>query len=250
MTKQDLITLITNEVTSYGSIPIKLQDSDFDKMIDVEMEMLYREYRELLQVQYAILNARWFHTKEFLENRTIQFPDCVVGIEKFHEINNGGHIGYGIGLVGGVGTELSMGRIMATDLYLSPWSGDSVLYNTMRWSTWDLMKTFMLQYIQFDWNPNTHRVIIKGRTPTRDIFVSAITTIPLESAYEDAWVRKWLIAKAKIHIGRSVSAFSASLVGGATINSSIWLEEGKSELEECKQYFKEINVPDYFMMIT
>lgn len=242
MKKQDLVNLILNDITASGALKIPISEKEIERIINVEMEVLYRIYRDLLEPQYTILNAHYFKGPEFKANRAIQFPDCIVGVNQLREIRGGSRV------LGFTDPDLGFSKALMGDLYLTPWSSDTVAYRTIQWSTWDLMRSFQLSGIQFDFNQNTHRVVIKGRTPYSDVFVDAISKIPAESAYEDPWVRRWLIAKAKIQAGRIMGLYQGTLLGGATINHTMLTSEGENEITKIETYFKEINSPDYFIM--
>lgn len=252
MTKRELIEIISNEMTSFGNLPVKLKDDDISKLIDKEMKYLYRNDRELLQDLHCVIDGRWFQTQEFLSRRTIQFPDCIVGVFRFMEL---GKESYGLasglmdmtaGPVAGIGNISDDGS--GFGMYLSPWSTDTVAFNTVRWSVWDLLRSFALTDINYNFNLNTHRIIVTGRTPYNPVFVSAIATIPEESAYEDPYVQLWLGAKAKQHLARTLGLMTPTLLGGTQINVSVLTEPANAEIQECKDYFKGINAPDYMVM--
>lgn len=247
MTKDELIDLVLDDMTSYGNLPMKLKPEDISRLIDREMRYLYRNDRELLQDLHCVIDGRWFSTEEFKARRVIQFPDCIVGVYRFMELgrSNAGLI-YGlsdmmVGPTGAAGSQFGM--------YMSPWSTDTIAFNTVRWSTWDLLKSFALTDINYDFNLNTHQIKVTGRTPYNPVFVSAIATIPTESAYEDPYVQQWICAKAKIHLARVLGMFQTTLIGGTTVNTSLLTEAANTEIQECKDYFKGINAPDYFMMV-
>lgn len=247
MTKQDLITLVQDEVTSYGNLPMKLQDKDLSRLIDREMRYLYRNHRELFQDLHCVIHPAAFKTEEFKARRTIQFPDCIVGVYRFMETDT-----QSFGLMYGL-SDMMIGPTAAYGtggLYMSPWSTDTIAFNTVRMSTWDLLRSFALTDINYNFNLNTHQIVVTGRTPERPVFVSAIATIPEESAYEDPYVQLWISAKAKLHLARALGVFQAQLVGGATINTAVLTESANAEIQECKDYFKGINAPDYFMMVN
>lgn len=246
MTKNELIDVVLDEMSSYGNLPMKLKREDLERLIDREMRYLYRNDRELLQDLHCVINAGWFYTEEFRSRRTIQFPDCIVGVYRFMELNNSNYgLTYGLADMQ-MGPTSALGSNMG--LYASPWSTDTIMFNTARWSTWDLMRSFSLTDINYNFNLNTHQIVVTGRTPQRDVFVSAIAKIPEESAYEDPYVQMWISAKAKQHLARTLGLFTTTLIGGTTVNTSILTESANSELEECKAYFKGINAPDYFIL--
>ncbi|MEG1009542.1 MAG: hypothetical protein RSE41_03380 [Clostridia bacterium] len=242
MTKNELIDYIKNDLSASYSLPFLPPDAEIERIIDFESKYLYREYRNSITNTNYIIDLHYFKTPEFRNTRTLQLPNCVEGIERFMEVNNGSRI-WGFN-----DPDMRFDRAMASDMYLSPMSGDQIAYRTIQWSFWDLSRSFILTDIQHSFNPNTHRLVVKGRDPQRAVYISAITKIPENDLYEDPIAIRWYTAKAKLSLAKILGTFNYSLVGGVTINSSQWSDEGKSEIEELKQYFKDINQPDYFIM--
>jgi hypothetical protein len=137
---------------------------------------------------------------------------------------------------------------MASDLYLTPLSSDQITYRTIQHSFWDLARAFNLRDINHKFNPNTHRLVITGRTPEESLFVLAMDHIPLEDAYEDPIVIKWMIAKSKLSLARILGAFNYQLLGNVTINFDQFRSEGNEELNELKEKIKGDDTPDWFIM--
>ena len=192
--------------------------------------------------QIYVLNWQYFKTKEFEQTRSIVMPDCVLGIQICWEINDGQKI-WGIN-----DPDISFDRVVSADLYLSPWSTETITYRTLQWSFWDLTKSFNLTEIQHDFNMNTHRLFIRGRTPCRSLFIVTHNKIELEKLMDDPIFYKWVVAKAKTQLGKILGLFNYNLVGNATINYSLYTEEGKSELDELKQFIKDNDPADWFYM--
>ena len=245
MTKDELIKIIQYEITCYGNLPVKLDDEDISKLIDIEMSMLYAKYSVLQETQYSVVYKEYFYTPEFKSSRLIKCPDCVIGIAQFREINKFGALTFGLGYgdVGGAGVAN-----IGASMYMSPWSIDGVTYRMSRLSVVDLYKQLTTSAIQFGFSEATHTISVNGRTPKHDVLIEAICCIPLADAYSDPWVRRYLIGKAKQQLGRVIGFYNAQLVGGATINVSIINEDAKAEMDACDTYFKEINAPCYFAM--
>ena len=244
MTKADLINEVKEELTASCSLPYSPPDKEINRIIDLEMRWLYREYRELVQDRIYVLNKTFFTTQEWRNTRTFQLPDCVESVKNVTEMTNGSRV-FGIN-----DPDLNFDRLMASDLYLTPLSSDQITYRTIQWSFWDLARSFNLREINHDWNPNTHKLRITGRTPYESLFVLAMEHIPLENAYEDPIVIKWMIARSKMSLARIMGAFNYQLAGNVTINYEQWRTEGKEEWEELKEKIKGDDVADYFYMIN
>ena len=241
MTKAELVNEIKGELTASCALPYSPSDKELERIIDKEMRFLFREYRELLQDKIYVLNSRYFKTREFLDTRTFQMNPCTEGIKKVIEMTDGNRV-FGIN-----DPDLSFDRLMASDLYLTPLSSDQIIYRTIQWSFWDLARSFNLRDINHDFNPNTHRLIITGRTPNDSLMIQAMDHIPLEDAYNDTIVLEWMIAKGKVSLARILGAFNYNLLGNVTINFEQWRQEGNEELERLREKIKGDDTPDWFM---
>ena len=242
MTKEELRKEVQDELTASCALPYSPPDKEIDRIIDLEMRWLFREYRELLHDRIYILNKRYYTSQEFKDTRAFQLNKCTEGIKKVIEITDGNRV-FGIN-----DPDLNFDRLMASDLYLTPLSSDQITYRTIQWSFWDLARAFNLRDINHDFNPNTHRLVITGRTPVEHLMVLAMDHIPDEDAYEDPVVIKWMIAKGKISLARIMGTFNYQLAGNVTINYEQWRTEGKEELDELKELISSNNTPDWFIM--
>jgi hypothetical protein len=244
MTKKEFIEIISNALTASCSLPYAPPDKELERIINLEMKWLMREYRDLWQDQIYVLSKNYYLSQEWKNTRTFQMPDCVVGVKTVYEMSHGNRV-FGIN-----DPDLNFDRLMASDLYLTPLSSDQITYRTIQWSFWDLARSFNLRDINHRYNLNTHRLIITGRTPVESMFVLAMVQIPDEDAYEDPLVQKWMIAHAKRSLARILGAFNYQLLGNITINYEQYRTEGNEELQELKDKIVGDNTPDYFIMFN
>ena len=120
MTRQEFVQFISDDLTASGSIPVNLNTKEIERIIDAEKEWVFREWRDSFEEKWTVLPPQTFNTPEFKASRTIQLPDCVLAIKEFREIKDGGRL-FGIS-----DPEFSMDRVMAADLWLSPFSSDTI----------------------------------------------------------------------------------------------------------------------------
>lgn len=242
MTRNDFIKFISDDLTASGSIPVSLNDHEISRIIDKELNWLYQEWNQSSEQSWTIINPAAFRTEEFKAARSIQLPKCVLCIKEFREINDGGRL-FGIS-----DPLLSIDRITAADMYLSPWSSsDTVMYRTVQFSYWDLLRSYTLTDISYTFNPNTHRIVVTGRTPIKPVIIKAFVRIPEENMFEDPLVQRWIIAKCKISMARILGTFTVNLIGGVTVNANMWKEEGQDELTDLKEKIKGDNAPCWFL---
>jgi len=244
MTLQEFISLVNDEITASASIPFSLPPNELERIVKIEQEWMYREYRDAVQDGWYLLDKKYYTTPEWKHTRTFQMPDCVMAIKYIYELTGGQRV-FGIH-----DPDLSFDRLIAADLYLTPLSSDQITYRTVQWSFWDLAKQFNLRDIQHHFNINTKRLIITGRDPAESLWVSTLNKIPEENLYEDPVFLKWVVAKGKIQLSRILGTFNYSLVGGVQINYTDIRAQGEEELKELKEKIKSDSPADWFMMIN
>jgi len=244
MTKQELISRVNGEITASAAIPFSLPSLEIERLIDLESEWLYREYRDAVQDAWYILDKRYYGTQEWKNTRTFQLPDCVMAIKYVYEMTSGQRV-FGIH-----DPDLTFDRLMAADLYLTPLSSDQITYRTIQWSFWDLAKQFNLKDINHHFSVNTKRLIITGRDPAESLWVTTLNQIPEEDLYDDPLFLKWVIARGKMQLARILGTFNYTLIGGIQINYADIRAEGKEELDALKEKIKTDSPADWFMMLS
>jgi hypothetical protein len=244
MTLDELIDQVSTAITASCSLPYSPPKAEIERIIQLEMRTLYRDYRTLWQDRIYLLNKRYYQSPEWKSTRTFQLPECVVGIKKVVE-NTGGNRVFGIN-----DPDLNFDRLMASDLYLTPMSSDQITYRTIQWSFWDMARTFNLKDINHSFNMNTHRLVITGRTPVESLMILSLIKIPDEDAYEDPIVLRWMIAQGKRSLARILGAFNYQLLGNITINYQMYKEEGDAELQELKDTIKGQDTVDWFVIFN
>ena len=243
MTKQELIKLISDDLTASGNINLDLDEKEISRIIDVEKKMAYRDWRDAVELKYAVMSPYAFRTEEFRKSRTIQLPDCVMGIDEFREMKDGRRL-FGIN-----DPDLSIQRVMGSDLWLSPFSSDVITTRTISYSWFDLARSFTLIDIQFRFNINTHRINVIGHDPIAPVVIRAYIAIDDADLFEDYYFQRWCIAKCKCQMHRILKTFEYNVIGGVNI-TSMYGEQGTQELNDIKEYQKGQDPPDYFISFS
>ena len=241
MTKQELIKLIVDDLTVSGSLKLSLNEDEISRIIDVEKNMAYRDWRDAVELKIAVMSPAAFRTEEFKKSRTIQMPDCVWGIHEFREIKDGQRL-FGI-----ADPDLNMDRIMASDLWLSPFDSTTITTRSISYSWYDLARSFTLIDLSFRFNINTHRLFIYGHEPKAPVYIRAYVGIEESALYDDYYFQRWCIAKSKQQIHRVLKTFEYTTIGGVNI-TSMYGEQGDKEIQEIKEYIKGQDQADWFLM--
>lgn len=240
MTKQELIDFIVEDLTVGGQLQISLNTKEIERIIKAESEMVHRDWRDTVELKCAVMNPAAFRTPEFKASREIQLPDCVYGIDELREIKDGSR------LFGVADPDLNFDRLLASDLWLSPFSSDVLVSRTISYSWFDLARSFTLTDIQFKFNINTKRIHIIGHDPKAPVYIRAYVAIEDCDLYDDYYFQRWCIATCKMQIHRLLKTFEYVTVGGVNI-TSMYGDQGKEERESIKEYMKGNDVADWFL---
>jgi hypothetical protein len=239
MTRAELIEMVNDEITGSCSLPYSVPEREMDRIINQALNWFYVNYGPAVETQYYVITKDWFQTKEFKATRTLLLPDCVISVFEIREINGGGRLGT-------IDADFYDNRLLAAELFLSPFASDDLVLRTAQYSYWDLTQAFILERVSYDFNRNTKRLKILGRNPKRNCFVQTYAKIEENRLYDDWFFQRWVTSQAKMSLGRILGFFTFNLPGGVQVNADTLKEEGKEELAEIKQRIDDENSPDWF----
>jgi hypothetical protein len=239
MTKQELVETVQRELDTSFALPSQLQPAEIERIIDQVSVWFYENYRESVETQYYIIRASEFASQEFKKTRTITMPECVVSVFEVKEVT-------GAGLLGNIDRDFADNKLIASEIYLSPFTGDSLVFRTAQYQFFDLTRAFFLEWVRYDFNRRTRKVKILGRDPHRDVFFQTYVKIPDDKLYEDYYFFRYVTAKSKIALGRMLSFFDYNLMGGIKVNAADIKAEGEAEVEKIEQEIKDQDSADYF----
>lgn len=256
MTEQDLIQEIKDEISHSCALPYNLNDQEIKRIIKRARAYFYDNYQYAVEDRIFVLGKELFSAAAFRATRQIQLPQCVVSVYDVREVN-------GSGLIGTPDKDFGDSKLLGSELMLSPFVGDNLVYRTVLYSFFDLAKAYLLESYAFNFNKNTKKLTINGRDPARtnttmggsdttlyagvDVGVRAYIAIPEESLYDDELFVRFCLAEAKINIGRLLGTFEYNLPGGVRINYNNIQSLGTSEKAEIIQMIKDENTPSYFL---
>jgi hypothetical protein len=239
MTKAELVDMVQRELDVSFALPSQLQPTEIERIIDQASIWFYENYREAVETQYYIMKASEFKKPEWYRSRTVTMPDCVVSVFECKEIT-------GAGLLGNIDKDFADNKLIASEIYLSPFTGDSLVFRTAQYQFFDLTRAFFLEWIRYDYNRRTKKCKILGRDPSRDVFFNTYVKIPDDKLYEDYYFMRYVTAKSKIALGRMLSFFDYNLMGGIKINAADIKTEGETEVEKIETEIKDQDSADYF----
>lgn len=241
MTRGELIEMTTAEITGSGSLPYSIPEREAERIIDQALNWFYVNYGPAVETQYYVVEKQWFRESEFKKTRSVLLPDCTVSVFEVKEITGGGRLGT-------IDRDFADNRLIASELFLSPFQSDDLVLRTAQYSYWDLTQAFILERISYDFNRNTKRLKILGRDPKRNVFIQTYAKIEENKLYDDWFFQRYVISQAKISLARILGAFQFNLPGGIAVSGDQFKEEGKEELEQIKQRIDDENSPDWFFI--
>ena len=241
MTRGELIEMVTGEITASGSLPYSIPERESNRIIDQALNWFWVNYGPAVETQFYVIQKDWFNDPEFKKTRSLLLPDCVVSVFEVKEMMGGGRLG-------SVDADFSDNRLIASELFLSPFQSDDLVLRTAQYSYWDLTQAFILERIGYDYNRNTHRLKIVGRDPKKNVFIQTYAKIEENKLYDDWFFQRYVIAQAKISLGRILGTFKFNLPGGIEVDASGIKDEGNEELKEVKQRIDDENSPDWFFL--
>jgi hypothetical protein len=239
MTKEELIEMVNDEITGSCSLPYSVPAREMERIIKQAQNWFYVNYGPAVETQYFVITKDWFMTPEFKATRSLLLPDCVVSVFEVREINGGGRLGT-------IDADFYDNRLLAAELFLSPFASDDLVLRAAQYSYWDLTQAFILERVSYDFNRNTKRLKIIGRNPKRNCSVQTYAKIEESRLYDDWFFQRYVTAQAKMSLGRILGFFTFNLPGGVQVSADSIREEGKEELAEIKQRIDDENSPDWF----
>lgn len=242
MTEAELIADIQAEITFSGMLPYSLPKKELKRIIDIDAAYFYDNWRHAIESKYLLLPREMFKTDGFKHGRQILLPKCVQFVVELKEAKGGS-------IFASIDRDFSEGKFMGSEIFLTPFMGESIMYRTIMFSFLDLTKGMILDTIAYDYNKNTKLLGVVGRTPSVDAVAKVFKKIDADKLYDDELYRRHVRAHAKVRLAHMLQTFNYQLPGEVTINYQNMVTTAEKEMEEVKTMIKGENTTDWMFLV-
>lgn len=241
MTRNELIEDIQDELTFSRALPFALPEKEINRVINIAADYFYDNWRHAVQTQYLLLPLALYNKEEFRKFRQIRLPECIAFVETVKEIKNGS-------VFGTIDRDFSEQKFVGSEIFLTPFMGESIVYRTVIFSFLDLTKGLIIDTIAFDFNKNNKTIMLKGRNPKVDTVAVVQKKIEEHDLYDDELFKRYVRAKAKVRLGELVTSFGFKLPGGVEINYDTMVTKAEAELGDVIKQMEGENTPDFMVL--
>jgi hypothetical protein len=241
MTKEEFIQDVNDEITFSRMLPYTLPKKEISRIIDIDAKFFYDNWRHAVEKQYLLFPIEIFRDANFKQRRQIILPDCVQFVIDFKEAKGGS-------IFATIDRDFSEQKFMGSEIYLTPFMGESIMYRTIMFSFLDLTRNLILDTIAYDYNKNTKLLGVVGRTPKTAAVATVYKKIDADKLYEDELFQRHVRARAKVRLAQMLQTFNYKLPGDVTLNFQNMVENANKEMEDVKAMIKGENTMDWMII--
>jgi len=182
-----------------------------------------------------------FNNATFKKLRQIQLPDCVQFVVDFKEAKGGS-------IFATIDRDFAEQKFIGSEIFLTPFIGESIMYRTVMFSFLDLTKAMMLDTIAYDYNKNTKLLGVIGRTPKTNAVLRVFKKLEQDKLFEDEMFQRYVRAHAKVRLAHMLQTFNYTLPGGVTVNYQNIVTTAEKEMEAVNTMMKGENTADWMYL--
>lgn len=244
---EEFIDLVQTDVTVGGALPKNLPDHSIRQFVETRAaKWFYQNYQFAVSKMYYFIDKAAFSTEEYTNSRYVELPCEIQSITWIYKISNQNLLQLGINV-----PNLSVNLGVTNQPYLSSYVttiGELGIYKSMIDSMADMLNQMNLYTVKFHFNQLSHRLNILTNVEYH-LILEAYINIPLENLMNDHYFLKYVTGWAKMQQGRMLGAFTFTLPGGVTYNSSEMVTDGKEQMKEVEEELKNMSNSNFFFMV-
>jgi hypothetical protein len=240
MTEAELIRDINDEITFSGSLPYSLPEKEIKRILTNDTRFFWDNWRHAVESRYLLLPQELFSNPTFKKLRQIQLPDCVQFVTEFKEAKGGS-------IFATIDRDFAEQKFIGSEIYLTPFIGESIMYRTVIFSFLDLTRSMMIDTIAYDYNKNTKLLGVIGRTPKTSAVLKVYKKVEPDKLYEDELFQRYVRAHAKVRLAHMLQTFNYTLPGDITVNYQNIVTTAEKEMEAVVAMMKSENTPDWMI---
>lgn len=241
MSELELLEDIKDEITFSGMLPYSLPEKELKRILDIDARYFYDNWRHAVESQYILIPTSVFSHPQFKKKRQIQLPDCVQFVVDLKEAK-------GASIFATIDRDFSEQKFIGSEVYLTPFMGESIMYRTIMFSFLDLTRGLIVDTIAYDFNKNTKSLGFIGRTPKVAAVARVYKKLDRDELYEDELYQRHVRAHAKVRLSHMLQTFNYTLPGDVTINYQNIVTTAEKEMEEVKAMIKGENTTDWMYL--
>ena len=242
MTLDELILDIQEELTFSRSLPYSVPEKEIKRIITNAERYFYDNWKHSVQSAYLLVPQEVFNNPLFKKDRCIQLPDCVAFVHDVKEPSGG------TSMFGTIDGDFADNKFIGSEVFLTPFIGESIMYRTIIFSFLDLLKGFTINTFAYDFNKNNRKLSITGRTPKIGVVLQVAKKIDKEDLYNDEVFQRYVRAKAKLRLGDLLTTFDYNLPGGIKPNYANLVTKAEKELDQVLEMMKGENTSDFIYL--
>jgi hypothetical protein len=241
MTRDELVLDIFNELTLAKALPYSIPTKEIERVIVNAERYFYDNWRHAVEPRYLLIPEELLKSDRFKQTRTIRMPDCIQFVYDVKEPK-------GNSIFGTIDRDFAENKFIGSEVFLTPFIGESLVYRTVLFSFLDMTKNFIIDTVAYDYNRNTKCVNITGRTPPKMVMQVARKIEP-EYLYNDEVFQRYTRAKSKVRLGELLTSFDFNLPGGIRPNYNTFVTKAEAEMQSVLDMMKSENTPDFIMLV-
>lgn len=241
MTEKELIQDIRRELTFAKALPFSLPEDELKFIITIAARYFYDNWNYAVQEQYIILPLDLFKSPQFKKHRILVLPDCVQSVTGLKEMKNGS-------VFGTIDRDFGEQKFIGSEMFLTPFMGESIVYRTAVFSFLDLTKNLVLDSIAYGFNKNSKHLFLKGHDPHTACVCIVNKKIDLEFLYNDELFQRYARAKAKTRLADLLQTFDFQMPGNIKLNFAAVVQSATKEMEDIQKQISSETLPNFMIL--